>query len=66
MNKDFEDQISGLKENLQNGDNFIETMVESDRNDVERKFRIKGKQHNSVIGRNNSGIESLEFFFLFF
>ena len=61
MNKDFEDQISGLKENLQNGDNFIETMVESDRNDVERKFRIKGKQHNSVIGRNNSGIESLEF-----
>jgi hypothetical protein len=61
MKKDFEDQISDLKENLENEDNFIETLVESDRNDVERKFRIRGKKHHSVIGRNNSGIESLEF-----
>ena len=60
MKKDFEDQISDLKDNFGDIDNFIESVVESDRNDVERSFRNKGKKHHSIIRRNNVGINSME------
>ena len=61
MKKHFEDQIADLNENFVDSDNFIEDAVESQRNDFERHFRNKGKTHKSIIGRNNSGVKSMDF-----
>ena len=61
LENDLGSQISELTEDFGVGDNFIETVVESDNHTVERQFRDKGKNHHSVIGRNNTGIPSMDF-----
>ena len=50
-----------MTEDFGDRESFIETIVESDKHEVERQFRDKGKNHHSVIGRNNTGIESMDF-----
>ena len=64
MEKHFQDQISdypGDLSELSDGGDFIEMAVKAGRNDIERRFRDKGKRHQSVIGQNNCGIESMDF-----
>ena len=60
MEKNFQEQIHSLDEDLSGVDNFAEFVVVNGRNDLERKFREAGKKHKSVIGQNNSGVDSME------
>ena len=60
MEKNFQEQIDSLKEDLSGIDNFAEFVVVEGRNDLERKFREAGKKHRSVIGQNNSCVDSID------
>ena len=57
----LDDQINQLDEEFEDRNNFIKTVFEDDRHDIERIFRERGKFHKSVIGEVNSGVESMEF-----
>ena len=64
MKQHLKDQISDLEdleEDFIDVSEFFEHVITNDRNDYERQFRVKGKYHNSVIGNNNSGLDSMEF-----
>ena len=60
MEKNFQEQIDSLEEDLSGIDNFTEFVVVEGRNDLERKFRDAGKKHRSVIGQNNSCVDSID------
>ena len=63
MKEHLRDQISDiedLEEDFPDVDNFFEHVIQNDRNDYERQFRVKGKYHNSIIGNNNSGVDTME------
>ena len=63
MEKHLKDQIEDLDEieDFNDVDEFCEFVFNNDRNDIERVFRDKGKHHNSVIAKVNSGVESMDF-----
>ena len=58
----FKEQVECLGEGLiSEVDNFAEFVVINGRNDIERKFRDFGKHHKSLIGQNNSAVDSIDF-----
>lgn len=64
MRNHIENQISkltDLEEKYKTVEEFFKYAVDNDRNDYERKFRVRGKHHDSVIGRNNSCVDSMEY-----
>ena len=64
MEKHLQDQISDLadlEEDFIDVGQFFDHVIQNDRNDYERQFRLKGKYHSSIIGNNNSGVNSMEF-----
>jgi hypothetical protein len=65
MEGHLKDQIKGLGEEFEhlsdNVNDFFENIDLNQRNDVERKFRSRGKNHKSIIGQVNSGVKSMEF-----
>ena len=75
MESHLADQIRGVSENERPGEvdnsgdvessgaitEFFDWVYDNERNDVERLFRDEGKHHQSVIGKNNSCIESMEY-----
>ena len=64
MRKQIEDQISeltDLDEKYKSIEEFHKYAIDNDRNDYERRFRVRGKHHGSVIGRNNSCVDSMEY-----
>ena len=61
MKSHLEDQIEALDEDFDSIEAFSEAVFKDGRHDIERKFRDKGKLHGSVIGRVNTGVESMEY-----
>ena len=61
MKSQLEDQIEALDEEFENLDAFSEIVFKDGRHDIERQFREKGKLHESVIGKVNTGVESMDY-----
>ena len=61
MEVNFQEQIDRLDEDISEVEDFAEFVVLNGRNDLERKFRVAGKSHKSVIGQINSCVDSMEF-----
>ena len=63
LEKHIKDQISDIDsvETFSDPGEFFDYVNKHDSNDIERKFRLKGKYHSSVIANNNSGIDNMEF-----
>ena len=61
MKGHLQDQIEDLDEDLSGVDDICDYVFKNDRNEIERKFRDRGKHHKSVIAKVNSGIESMEY-----
>ena len=64
MEKHLKDQIDDLEDYVDEDkdvDKFCQHVIESDDHKYERQFRVRGKHHNSVIGNNNSAVESMEY-----
>ena len=64
MRNHLKDQISELMDDdvkCMPPEEFFKHAVDSDRNDYEREFRVRGKRHGSIIGRNNSCVDSMDF-----
>ena len=63
MKQHLKDQISDVEnlENITEVDDFVEYVNTEENHNIERQLREKGKFHNSVIGNNNSGIDSMHF-----
>ena len=63
IEKNLKNQIKGLGKDYDylsdNVDKFFEFSEVNQRNDLERKFRVRGKNHKSIIGKVNSGVESM-------
>ena len=61
MESQLKDQIDALDEEFYSIDQFCDIAFTEGRHDIERSFRDKGKNHESVIGRVNTGVESMEY-----
>ena len=62
MDKNLQDEIKALNEtDLSDTGDFLDFVTKNERSDIERKFRNRGKHHKSIIGKVNSGIDSMEF-----
>ena len=63
MERHLLDQIETVKdyEGPSEVDSFFEWVNTNERNDVERQFRDNGKHYQSVIGKVNSCVDSMEF-----
>jgi hypothetical protein len=57
----LQDQVNDLNEDFDSIESFAEAVSRDERHDLERIFREKGKNHNSVIGRVQTGVESFEY-----
>ena len=63
MEQHLKDQISDIDglENMESVSDFFDHVSETENHNLERQFRTRGKHHESVIGKNNSAIESMIF-----
>ena len=63
MEQHLKDQISDVDdlENFAEVSDFVEYVNTEENHDIERQFREKGKHHNSIIGSNNSPIDSMHY-----
>ena len=63
MEQHLKDQIGDFEdiENFAEVSDFVEFVNAEENHNIERQFREKGKYHNSIIGNNNSPIDSMHF-----
>ena len=64
LRKHLDDQISDIQDldpEVRESEQFFKYVIDNDVNSLERKFRDRGKHHCSVIGKNNSPCDSIQF-----
>ena len=61
MKAQLAEQIKELGEDQINVENFSDVVSKQERHDIERLFRVKGKNHESVVGVVNTGVESMDY-----
>ena len=61
MKTNLAGQIRRLGEDDISVDTFSELVIKEERHDVERLFRDRGKNHESVVGLVNTGVASMQY-----